>query len=393
MNNKSDLTEYLKMIEEFFLSGSLIRIVIHPRTKVDWEKIKVRPIFVQQEMKLQATYQYPKKDVVKNFTIHEFRSFIDELYLNFRLKTLFWETTTQTYQMEISKKGKVFVSTKEIEVSIKEVDLQHNRIKSYLLPSDVPFLQDLGIASSLGKIMADGQRKYRQINKYIEILDKMIDEHSPQKPLHIIDMGSGLGYLTFSLYYYLTTIRGRDIQVKGVELREELVDKCNKIAQKYGFSGLIFESGDISKMKDEPIDILIALHACDIATDMAIAAGVRNGAQLIILAPCCHKQVRQSMRSTPIQEAITKHGILLERQAEILTDTIRGLLLEAHGYQTKIFEFISPEHTSKNLMITAVKSTPNQAAFDVVQEIKSNFGIEKHYLEDILPLNKVTSPF
>ena len=392
MKDKADLTEYLQMIENSFVSDSLIRIIIHPKHKSVWEKIIIRPVLIKNKRKLQATYRYAIKDEVKNYDPAEVKSLIDELSDNFILKTLFWETTTHTYLIEISKKGKVYFSHKQLDKASQAPVLQHNRNKDYLMPSHAAFLQDLGIASSLGKIVADGQRKYRQINKYIEILDKLIEEQLPSGIINIMDMGSGLGYLTFSLYYYLTRIKNREVLVKGIELRKELVDKCNVIASKYGYTGLTFEAGDINKMSNQPIDVLIALHACDIATDMAIAAGVKNDAKLIVLAPCCHKQVRLAMKPTHIQENILKHGILFERQAELLTDTIRGLWMEAHGYQTKIFEFISPEHTSKNLMITATKTLANISAYDSVQRIKANFGIDIHYLEEILPINHSKNP-
>jgi hypothetical protein len=197
-------------------------------------------------------------------------------------------------------------------------------------------------------------------------------------------MGSGKGYLTFSLYDYLSSEGKISPQVTGIELRPKLVDFCNQLAERSAYSGLSFISQDIGEYHPERIDMLIALHACDIATDLAIAKGIDAGAGTIVVAPCCHKQIRQQMHCQTDLQAVLKHGILEERQAELITDGIRALLLEHSGYRTKVFEFIDTEHTPKNLLIVGLKAEPDTTALERVAAIKRDFGIEYHYLEKLL---------
>jgi SAM-dependent methyltransferase len=243
----------------------------------------------------------------------------------------------------------------------------------------------MGITSAEGKVRADGQRKFRQINKYIEIVDSLLQQHGhfPEQP-HIVDMGSGKGYLTFALYDHLINNRGWEPTITGIELRENLVRFCNELAPKVGFTGLQFRAQDIFEYQPEHIDMLIALHACDIATDIAIAKGVQAGAEIIIVAPCCQKQVRKAMKPTDALQPMLRHGILQERQAELVTDGIRALLMEDQGYETKVFEFVSTEHTPKNLMIVGIKGRRNESALAEVERIKADFGVGEHYLEGLL---------
>jgi hypothetical protein len=197
-------------------------------------------------------------------------------------------------------------------------------------------------------------------------------------------MGSGKGYLTFALYDYLNQQLQLDTQITGIELRPPLVQATNELARRIDYQQLHFEAMDIMDYPADQIDMLIALHACDIATDIAIAKGIQSQAEIIVVAPCCHKQVRKSMNPAGIMGDMLKHGILLERQAELLTDTIRSLLMEAHGYQTKVFEFISTEHTPKNMMIVGMKGKPNMEAMETVNALKKQFGVSSHYLETLL---------
>jgi SAM-dependent methyltransferase len=203
----------------------------------------------------------------------------------------------------------------------------------------------------------------------------------------VVDMGAGKGYLTFALYDYLAQQQKWAVQVTGVEVRTDLIKQCNQIAASVGFSGLHFEEGYIQDYSLPDTDILIALHACDTATDDAIAKGVAAGAQLIVCAPCCHKQIRKAIKGSDVLHSVLEHGILKERQAEIVTDTIRALLLESKGYKTRVFEFISTEHTGKNLMIVGQKHH-RKVDLDFyrkeIEKLKKAFGIEEHYLERLL---------
>lgn len=225
-------------------------------------------------------------------------------------------------------------------------------------------------------------KKYRQINHFIELLLPHLSHQ--MEPLKIIDFGSGYGYLTFALYYYLNELNNRNAEVTGVELRPHLVDACNEIASKNQFKHLRFIEGDIANNRTIDAKVVIALHACDTATDLAILAAINSNAQLIVLAPCCHKQVRKAMQITEENRPFLKHGIFLERTAEMLTDTLRCLYLEKSGYKVKVFEFIGLEHTPKNVMIIAEQSKPREAATDEIEQVKARFGIKEHFLDAYL---------
>lgn len=264
--------------------------------------------------------------------------------------------------------------------------IHHDHEKKRLLDPRSAWLVPLGIANQQGEILKSAQDKWRQINKFLEIIESLVRQDLPDEN-HVFraaDMGSGKGYLTFALYDFLKNKLGIDAQITGIELRPGLVEFCNKTAQQVGFQGLAFISQDIKTWQTEPLDLLIALHACDTATDLAIAGGLRARAKMIVVAPCCHKQVRRDMATKNELAPILKNGILEERQAEILTDGIRALLLESQGYRTQVFEFISTEHTTKNVMITAVKGRKNAAALGQVAALKTAFGLEKHFLETLL---------
>ncbi len=221
----------------------------------------------------------------------------------------------------------------------------------------------------------------------MEIIDGVLTNAEVKPGFSTVDMGSGKGYLTFALYDHLQT-KNIDAKVSGIELREDLVNKCNHIAGLSKYSGLHFHKGSIKDTLSENVDMLIALHACDTATDDAIYKGIKAGAGIIICAPCCHKQIRKQIAPTNSLKYITKHGILLERQAEMVTDTIRALLLEAHGYKTSVFDFIEEEHTPKNVLIVGIKRERSgqlyQENMDRVSSLKELFGIREHYLEKLI---------
>ena len=256
--------------------------------------------------------------------------------------------------------------------------------------ADIGYLVELGILHPDGKPKKGKGDKFRQINKFVEIMDGLLVDLLAQnrdRPLHITDMGAGKGYLTFALYDYLTHKKDTAVKMTGVEVRADLVVKCNIIAQISGFEHLKFAEGYIKNYPLPRTDVLIALHACDIATDEAIYKGIRAGAQLIVCAPCCHKQIRKQIDCTSPLQNMLQHGIFKERTAEMLTDTIRALLLEANGYSVRIFEFISLEHTGKNILLVAEKCNPAPSELSVIEKIndlKAEFGVRRHYLETLL---------
>ena len=231
--------------------------------------------------------------------------------------------------------------------------------------------------------------KFKQINKYVEIFDSLINDVNLPEQISIADMGSGKGYLTFAIYDYLINKTKFIPTVTGIEFRKDLVDSCNIIAKKSSFDKLTFINGSIETTPIDHIDILIALHACDTATDEAIFKGIISKSSLIICAPCCHKQIRKQFKVSNEFSSFLKHGILEERQAELITDAIRALILEAFGYKTKVFEFISTEHTAKNIMIVGIKTDELQnrdEIFRKINAIKDFYGIKQHHLEKLLKI-------
>lgn len=383
------LPEFIIAIENSLEQNHFIKITLSKTTgkAVDLKNIYIRPISLKGDDFLSFTYRYANQDIIKNYPIKEALARLEQyLGQNFLMATLF--TTAGDVVLEYNKKREAKIQRNK--PSIKELPTtEHNQAKNYHVAEDSLFLEKLGIASQ-GKVQKAHQDKYRQINKYVEIMEGLLRQISLPEQAHIVDMGCGKGYLTFALYdFLLQQTPKKSYHITGIELREQLTNFCNVQAKALNWKELDFVAQDIMNYDNNKIDVLIALHACDIATDIAIAKGIQANAQLIVTAPCCHKQIRKAMQQKNPLQSILKHGILEERQAEILTDGIRALILEAHGYQTKVFEFISLEHTAKNLMITAVKQKnapkePSAQLLKEVQHIKEQFGIKEHYLELII---------
>ncbi len=346
-----------------------------------------RPVLIKKREKIQATFRFSTRDEFKNWSADELLDLIEKDlgtgWLNADLLLADREVHFQTMK---NGHGKLTEKKLAAATETKPKPASHDHEKTRLLDPASPWLAALGIASGQGEILKSSQDKWRQINKFLEIVQSLLKQARPVagKPFRVADMGSGKGYLTFALYDFLKNTLGLDAQVTGVELRGGLVDFCNQTAQSVGFQQLKFEKEDIAAFQPGPLDLLIALHACDTATDLAIASGLRSEARAIVVAPCCHKQVRRDMAAKNELAPILKNGILEERQAEILTDGIRALLLEKEGYRTQVFEFISTEHTAKNVMITAVRAKPNPSAAAQIDALKSAFGLERHFLETLI---------
>lgn len=349
------------------------------------KNIYVRKILVKRADKLSFTYRYKTRDIVKNYPLPEGRTRIGDALTGgeFHVATLF--TTAFDLAFEKSSLKKKVPSHKDPAPS------SHDRAKKRLIKGGgKAYLHALNITDEKGDVFKNAQDKYRQINKYVEILSGLIQDMAPGTLEKIVDMGAGKGYLTFALCDYLNGL-GLHPQVTGVEYRADLVDLCNKIAQDSGFSYLRFEQGAIADYDCTGANILIALHACDTATDDAIYKGITAGADLIVVAPCCHKQIRREIEKANAHNDLNflmKYGIFTERQAEMVTDGIRALILEYCGYTTKVFEFISDSHTPKNVLIVGTrnkKSTSRDSALlEKIKTAKAYFGIKTHHLEKIL---------
>jgi len=359
-------------------------------------QVHIKPVIVKRELKYSFVFRYKTKDITKNFTPEESLFYLQKQLTQaaFQVATLF--TSSEQWIAQLHK-SKWSLRIEKAE-TFKPVDLLHDKQKSRKITAEQKsYLHALGLADAEGNVYKKGQDKFRQINHYIELLSTHLSDLPTNKPLEIVDMGAGKGYLTFALYDYLTNELKREAQVKGIEYRKDLVDLCNQIADDTGYDSLAFEEGSIESYAPQQarIDVLIALHACDTATDDAIAKGIAHDAQLIVVAPCCHKQIRRELSHSKTDNELsfmTKHGIFLERHAEMLTDGIRALLLEYSGYHTKVQQFISDAHTAKNVMIVATKkevSSKKQAEIlEKLKELKSYFGIGSHYLERILKVSE-----
>ncbi len=347
------------------------------RKSSDLKSIIARRVLIKGKELISVVYRHITKDVTKNYTILDFTDLCTDW-----LENQFFNATLTLNNVEyrlLSNKKNASLKMIATNTELASNDT-HDHQKNRLIKEDAPFLRSLGISSEKGKVYKPSQRKYRQINKFVEILDVLCKEKSIKS---IADMGCGKGYLSFATYSHLSTLQD-DVSLVGYELRPQLVSDINMIAQKHNLSGLSFEVGDISQIDIPKTDMVIALHACDIATDMAIAKGIEAEAKLIVVSPCCHKQIRKNMKGNDGLNSTLAHGIMKERMAEWLTDAIRVLLLESKGYKTRIMEFISSEHTSKNLLITAEKSSVRPEALAEVAALKKQYGIDEHYLEKLI---------
>ena len=385
-----NLQLFLQNISASFAGQQLIKITLGNKRKksAELKNIFIKPVTIKNTAKLSFTYRNNTNDTFKNYDIKESLILIEKM-----LQTDFYNadifTATNDFHLSADKSGTVKIITRPASLVIKEDAQQHDKQKNRVINSATAlYLHELGITTAEGMVKKDMQDKFKQINRYVEIIEGIIKDIDFEKNITVADMGSGKGYLTFALYDYLTANLKLSATVTGIEMRDDLVNKCNTIAAAVNYKNLIFKKGTIQDAELKSIDMLIALHACDTATDDAIYKGIQANAKVIICAPCCHKQIRKQMAPDNELKNITKHGILLERQAEIVTDTIRSLILEAHGYKTKVFEFIATEHTPKNVLIVGTKSEKTEAAkkesLDKVTGLKNLFNIKTHYLETLL---------
>jgi SAM-dependent methyltransferase len=385
---KPDITSFLKVTEEHLNGLSFVKLTLSkPRLKQnELLNVIVSPVQLKSGLALQFVYRFRTRDITKNFSLtsapDEIGKHLSEGFLQADLYSV-----SENVKLIINKKGETRILKHKLQQELT-VKTEHNRLRKRILdPKGSIWMRETGITNERWEVRHEMKDKFIQINRYIELLEPEIQRLAHTGILRVADMGSGKGYLTFALYDYLQHSMGFTPKMTGIEYRADLVTLCNEIAKKAGFDGLEFIQGTIEETALEQTDILIALHACNTATDDAISRGIRSVASLIVVAPCCHKQIRQDMDVQGEMSEILKHGILMERQAEIVTDGIRALLMEASGYKTKVFEFVSTEHTPKNVMIVGRKTSDsrnrNELLLKIVQ-IKKGFGIKQHYLEKLL---------
>ena len=390
MSAPDRIAEFVTALRSAFADGSIVRLKLggYHGPEADLKSVEGRKVAIKAGERLSLVFRYKTRDITKNLTVEEASAFLAEgLAQHYRSARL--ETTGFDLQFERhGDKQRLKCS----EVAGREtVDAGHDRAKNRALTdTSAVWLHALGITGKDGAVRNDAQDKFRQINKMVEIFAPLIQGLNAKNP-RIVDMGAGKGYLDFALYDYLANTAGQGAEIIGVELRPALVESGNALAQKSDFAGLRFEAGSILDYDASGADAVIALHACDTATDDAIYQGIKAGAGLIAVAPCCHKQIRRQIEAGTSDDRLDfllRHGTFMEKQAEMVTDGLRALLLEASGYRTKVFEFVSDAHTPKNNLIVAQKGNAGsrQAVLDRIAAVKAMFGIEKHYLEGLLGL-------
>lgn len=317
-------------------------------------KIKVRPVAMKDKIEYQVSEFIGRKVFHKNYKKDELKKKITD-WMQEDYKQAQFTMTDATAQVLSGKHSQTVKYKKCKEVRVQR-DLSHNRTKRYILPEGTPvgFLIDLGVMTKEGKIVRQKYDKYRQINRFLEFVEDILPQLSKEREQTIIDFGCGKSYLTFAMYYYLKELKGYDIRIIGLDLKEDVIAHCNELKDKYGYGKLSFLVGDIASYTDvDAVDMVVTLHACDTATDYALAKAVQWGAKVILSVPCCQHEANRMMENELLQPVL-QYGILKERMAAIMTDAVRANLLTAKGYDTQILEFIDMEHTPKNLLIRAV---------------------------------------
>jgi len=385
----SQTTIFFEKLQSFIDNKELIKLTLASKKdkSSDLKKLIITPVELKKGYFLNFVYRHSTKDITKNFEIIEgLDLLVKSLENDFLNADLF--AVNQNINLSTLPNGKVQLRVNK-PTMLSTLTFSHDKPKERLIETiNNVYLRELSITNVNGEVRREMSDKYKQINQYIELLAPNLNYFSTTNELHIADMGSGKGYLTFALHDYISNKLKINVKTTGVEFRQELVDTCNAIAQKAELKNISFVKGTIEKAELEKIDILIALHACDTATDEAIYRGIKSEALLIVCAPCCHKQIRKAMNVSNELNNITKFGILKERQAEIITDTLRAMILELNGYKTNVFEFISLEHTPKNVMIVGQKRTQNKhdkvKIMNDISAIKEMYGIKKHFLENLL---------
>lgn len=348
----------LSLILEQTMDENLIQVILsNPRIKEEGEKVKIRPIYLKEELLFQETLYKGTKVFHSNYSKEEIRDRV-ESYLVKQFKQGQIETNSSQTTILVAKKGNVTIKEKKKQMpDTKNTVMTHNRQKNYLLQEGEPidFLVELGVMTKDGKVVNAKYDKFRQINRYLEFIKDVLPVLPKERTIRIIDFGCGKSYLTFAMYYFLHEQEKLDIEVVGLDLKEDVIATCSALAGKLKYTSLKFLKGDISHYEgNNEIDMVVTLHACDTATDYALEKAVKWGAAVILSVPCCQHEVNKQIECTELQP-ILKFGLLKERMSALITDGIRANLLEEAGYETQILEFIDMEHTPKNLLIRGVR--------------------------------------
>ena len=352
-----DITQLL----DICISDKLIDMVISgPKNKSEDKavKVRIRPVILKNEIEYQVSEFVGRKVLHSNHSAADVKKkIIDYMTEDFKQAQI---NMTDAAATILSSKSKTLTCKYKKAGQLKvQRDLSHNRTKKYIIQEGKPvaFMIDLGVMGQDGKIIRTRYDKFRQINRFLEYIEDILPKLDKERELTIIDFGCGKSYLTFAMYYYLKELKGYNIRIIGLDLKADVIEHCNELRTRYGYDKLDFYVGDIATYKDvDKVDMVVTLHACDTATDYALAKAVKWGAEVILSVPCCQHEANRTIKSD-ILSPVMDYGILKERMAAIVTDAARAKLLTANGYDTQILEFIDMEHTPKNLLIRAVKSS------------------------------------
>lgn len=376
-----DITQLL----DICISDKLIDMVISGQKNKSEDKavkVRIRPVILKNEIEYQASEFVGRKVLHSNHSAADVKKIIDYMTEDFKQAQI---NMTDAAATILSSKSKTLTCKYKKAGQLKvQRDLSHNRTKKYIIQEGKPvaFMIDLGVMGQDGKIIRTRYDKFRQINRFLEYIEDILPKLDKERELTIIDFGCGKSYLTFAMYYYLKELKGYNIRIIGLDLKADVIEHCNELRTRYGYDKLDFYVGDIATYKDvDKVDMVVTLHACDIATDYALAKAVKWGAEVILSVPCCQHEANRTIKSD-ILSPVMDYGILKERMAAIVTDAARAKLLTANGYDTQILEFIDMEHTPKNLLIRAVKGgkediSAREKTKDMLEALNLELTIDK----------------
>lgn len=377
--------EARELIAKIISEASLISATISsPLDKQAAKKIQIRPLAIKGQNLYQWSESKGAQIFHHNFSPEKTITLLEEALTKYKQFIIF--TQNADYQFLVSKKGAITILKKASTKS--SLSMSHNRKKQYLLSENtpIPFLEKLGVMNKEGVVYSQKRDKFRQINRFVEIIDDIIPSLDSSHKIHIVDFGSGKSYLTFALYYYLKEVKKLSISITGIDLKEDVIKSCQQLARDLNYSDLKFICGDINQFaSDEKINMVISLHACDTATDAAIEKAVRWGAEVILCVPCCQHELFNQVKNEALQPLL-KHGILKERFAALVTDAARAELLETLGYKVQVLEFIDMEHTPKNILIRAVKSAKREKLKSYLafkKELNINPSLEVRFNDEL----------
>jgi len=419
-----DAQRFLQRLRASLDDGSFSKLQLARPVGADdatLDKLLARRVALRGQDQLQLVWRHQTKDITKNLPLDAALALLGTL-LGAPFRHAHLLTRQHDIQLAMDKKGRWALRVGRLAAAPASADnaanadaavagagtadasaAAHNRAKPRALALDTPFLAALGICDAQQRLVPAMARKWRQINKFVEVLGHALDSagldaaRRADQPLRVLDFGAGKGYLTFAVHHHLLQ-RGLLPDVSGVELRDDLTALCNSVVATLGLAGLRFITGDVRSHAAPAIDVMIALHACDTATDVALHRGIRGGAAVILCSPCCHKELRPQIKSPPLLQPMLRHGIHMTEQAEMLTDALRALLLQAAGYDTQVFEFISPEHTGKAKMVMAVRRAQPLAAAQAAAlraqaaELMAFYGVRSQYLAALLDADAAGTP-